>query len=91
MQLSQVVSFRKDLLFHGAVQINWLETDPEQAKKAAQHYVFHGPDYHGVGQDDFLGSSHQLVDTASFVKDILERLVGGFTDRCLSRKLSPFL
>lgn len=47
MLLSDIIRFRRDLLFQGAVQVGWLETDPELAKKAAEHFVFHGPQYHG--------------------------------------------
>ncbi|WP_242848797.1 hypothetical protein [Syntrophomonas palmitatica] len=75
MKYKDVVSFRDDLLFNGAVQIGWFEHDLPQAQKAAQHYVFHGPDYHGVSANDFDGG-HRLVDTASFTLDILQRIYG---------------
>jgi len=52
MKFAEVVEFRKDLLFNGAVQMGWFETDPQMAMKAAKHYVFHGPDYHGVTEED---------------------------------------
>ena len=48
MRLADTVRFRKDLLFDGAVQLGWFEEDRELASKAAEHYVFHGPTYHGV-------------------------------------------
>jgi len=78
MQLSDLVSFRRDLLFQGAVQIGWFETDQVQSEKAAKHFVFHGPDYHGVSELD-LGEpgDHRLIDTASFTLDILEHLKDG--------------
>ncbi len=79
MKFAEVVSFRDELLFNGAVQIGWLEHDLPQAEKAAKHYVFHGPDYHGVSDNDFAGSYH-LVDTASFTLDILQRIYGDSTD-----------
>lgn len=80
MKLSDLVSFRKDLLFNGAVQVSWLENDLKNAQKAARHFVFHGPDYHGVNEVDFLSSSHKLIDTANFTLDILQRLTGDVSD-----------
>ncbi|AEG14187.1 hypothetical protein Desku_0571 [Desulfofundulus kuznetsovii DSM 6115] len=80
MKLADIVSFRKDLLFNGAVQISWFENDRLQAEKAAAHYVFHGPDYHGVAEEDLDGSSYKLVDTANFTLDILERINGKIAD-----------
>src|SRR5690554_1355179 len=80
MKLAEVVRFRKDLLFNGAVQVSWCETDQQMAKKAAEHYVFHGPDYHGVSEEDFATDEHKLIDTASFTLELLERLSGKATD-----------
>ncbi|WP_066633163.1 hypothetical protein [Desulfolucanica intricata] len=80
MKLNDIVSFRKDLLFNGAVQVGWCENDPPRAHMAAEHYVFHGPDYHGVAEDDFAASSHKLIDTASFTLDILKRITGEIAD-----------
>ena len=80
MKLSEVVSFRKDLLFNGAVQIGWLEIDRYLANKAAESYVFHGPDYHGVAEYDFEGSTYRLLDTASFTVDILRRMAEDRSD-----------
>ncbi len=80
MRLADIVSFRKDLLFNGAVQIGWYEKDKPLAEKAAQHYIFHGPDYHGVAEVDFDDRSHQLLDTARFTLDILERIEGRIAD-----------
>jgi len=80
MELGNIVSFRKDLLFNGAVQVSWLEEDPRLASKAAEYFAFHGPSYHGVSRADFTNSSHKLVDTASFVNDVLSRLAGRTQD-----------
>lgn len=86
MQLSDLISFRRDLLFQGAVQIGWFETDQAQSEKAATHFVFHGPDYHGVSELDIgEAGSHQLIDTANFTLDILEHLKEG------ALKDEPFL
>ena len=80
MKYCDIVSFRKDLLFEGAVQISWFENNERLANKAAEHYVFHGPDYHGVIHDDFVSSEHALIDTANFTLDILKRVNGLIAD-----------
>ena len=80
MKLAEVISFRKDLLFHGAVQLGWFERNRPLSVKAASHFIFHGPDYHGICVDDFVEPGLQLVDTASFTKEITERLIANNTD-----------
>ncbi len=76
MKLSDIVRFRKDLLFEGAVQLGWFQEDRNLANKAAEHYVFHGPQYHGVVDGDLDDIGPGLVDTATFTLDILERITG---------------
>ncbi len=90
MKLADIVSFRKDLLFNGAVQLSWFEKDRLQAEKAAEHFVFHGPDYHGVSEDDIERSSHQLIDTASFTLEILERITGKIVDEPFSLAIAGY-
>jgi len=80
MILSEAVSFRKDLFFDGAVQINWFEEDEVLSAKAAKHFIFHGPDYHGVVGDEYEGSEFKLVDTAFFTEDLLKRVHGEIDD-----------
>lgn len=75
MKLRDLVTLRRDLLFQGAVQIGWYETDAERAQKAAENFIFHGPKYHGVREKDFgSGQSYRLKDTLSFTLDILQQL-----------------
>lgn len=77
MLVSDLVRFRKDLLFQGAVQIGWFETDSALSEKAAGHFVFHGPGYHGIKKSDLDPSAqHGLVDTATFVLDLIQSLTG---------------
>lgn len=75
--LKEIIQFRGDRLFHGAVSIGWLDADEEKAKAAARSFVFHGPAYHGVSQTE-VGTSHghRLEDTASFARSIVERCYG---------------
>ncbi|NCB25561.1 MAG: hypothetical protein EOM62_08830 [Bacteroidia bacterium] len=72
--LADYVQFRGDRLFDGAVDVSWLINHKEKAECAAAAYIFHGPEYHGVSQED-VGSSHghRLIDTASFTQQIIQR------------------
>jgi len=71
MQISDLVEFRNDLFFGGAVQLDWIYGDAKRAQEAASNFVFHGPKYHGVKQKDSI-EEHILVDTATFTKLIVE-------------------
>lgn len=77
-QVSDMVSFRRDSFFDGAVQIGWYETDSERRDRAATGFVFHGPEYHGVSEDDLRDSDgYPLTDTARFTSDIVRSLAQG--------------
>jgi hypothetical protein len=84
MEISDIAVFRRDLLFNGAVQIGWLEIDVELAHKAAEHFVFHGPEYHGISKNDIGKSVHKLVDTASFTLNVID-------DLTKDSKVEPFV
>jgi hypothetical protein len=75
--LHELVKFRGDKLFNGAVNIDWFSTDATRSRLATESFVFHGPEYHGVTQAD-IGSSHghRLQDTASFAQAIVRRCYG---------------
>ena len=76
-QLGDVVGFRGDRLFNGAVDISWFDTDAEKARTASEAFVFHGPEYHGVEQED-IGEAHghRLIDTASLTHAVVRRCYG---------------
>jgi len=76
-KLRDIVQFRGDRLFDGAVNIDWLGGDENRAQAAARAFVFHGPAYHGVSQSD-IGDSHghRLQDTATFARSIVRRCYG---------------
>ena len=77
MKVSDIVRFRGDRLFNGAVNIDWYLSDPDKALQAARAFVFHGPNYHGVLQDEVgFDHGHYLIDTASITKSILRRAYG---------------
>jgi hypothetical protein len=76
-KLRDIVQFRGDRLFDGAVNIGWLGSDEARARAASEAFVFHGPAYHGVSQSD-IGDSHghRLQDTATFASSIVRRCYG---------------
>src|SRR5271166_7023453 len=75
--LRELISFRSDKLFNGAVNVDWFGTDETRAKSASEAFVFHGPKYHGVSQADVgVEHGHQLLDTASFALSIVRRCYG---------------
>ncbi len=76
-RLDEVVRFQSERLFDGAVNVDWYWNDLPRASKAAAAYIFHGPTYHGVVQDDIDDSrEHRLQDTATFTKDIVYSCAG---------------
>ena len=77
LTLHDIVRFRGDRLFNGAVSIDWFLMDGEKSRRAAESFVFHGPKYHGVTQDDIgHAHGHRLQDTASFARKIVRRCCG---------------
>jgi len=76
LTFQDIVNFRRDLLFDGAVQLGWLESNRALAEKAASHFAFHGPGYRGESEERSHSDGHRLVDTASFTLDVIERLAG---------------
>ncbi len=76
-KLNKIVKFRGDRLFNGAVNISWANDDAPKAKLASESFVFHGPKYHGITQEDVgVSHGHKLVDTASFAMKIARRCYG---------------
>ena len=76
-KLNEIIRFQNERLFNGAVNLDWFLDNPERAQSAADAFVFHGPTYHGVTQED-VGDAHghQLQDTASFTHSIIRSCVG---------------
>ncbi|MCX7020203.1 MAG: hypothetical protein NTY46_14695 [Candidatus Sumerlaeota bacterium] len=76
-KLRDLVQFRGERLFNGAVSIDWFGSDEEKTEQACKAFVFHGPEYHGVKQSD-VGAEHghQLKDTATFTRSIVRRCAG---------------
>lgn len=76
MKVSDLVRFRSDLFFEGAVQLLWADQNVDRANEAAGTFVFHGPRYHGVGKDTGADEAYRLTDTATLAADLLDRIVG---------------
>lgn len=77
MKVNDIVQFRGDRLFNGAVNIDWYLSDSIKAIQASRSFVFHGPSYHGVKQEDVgFDHGHSLIDTASFTKAVIRRAYG---------------
>lgn len=51
-KIADIVDFRRDVFFDGAAHIGWFESDADRRDLAASHFVSHGPQYHGVSDDD---------------------------------------
>lgn len=71
MRFDELLSFRDDLYFDGAVQADWFY-QPSRSRKVSESFVFHGPKNHAVTAEE-VGHSN-LIDTASFAKRIVEKL-----------------
>lgn len=67
MKVSDLVRFKEEAFFSGAVEINWLY-DAERSRDAADHFVFHGPNY--ASREDEEGAT--LTDTATFFKYVVD-------------------
>ena len=71
MKFGELLEFRKDLYFEGAVQIDWFY-DQKRAAKVAENFVFHGKDYFGV--DETTSGGKKRIDTVSLVQALTGKL-----------------
>lgn len=71
MKLGEILEFRKDLYFEGAVQADWFY-DKKKASLVAENFVFHGSNYFGI--DNESKDVRKRIDTISFVKHLTEKL-----------------
>ena len=65
MQIKDILKFNKDKYFGGAVQANWFY-DCDKVKAIADSYVFHGPKYHGVSQQESQNTNYKLNEEKMF-------------------------
>ncbi|WP_409276140.1 hypothetical protein V1499_11135 [Neobacillus sp. SCS-31] len=75
IELKDIIRFKKELYFNGAVQVDWFY-NKEKQNEIAKSFVFHGPEYFGVSEEDLTFKSHRLVDTASFANILTNKLYG---------------
>lgn len=88
MKIGEVVRFQEERFFNGAVQLGWVQQQRSLASEVARAFVFHGPRYHGVDEadGDDLQSKYRLLDTASFLRNLLR-----VRDQARSgREINPF-
>lgn len=72
MKIRDILKFNKDKYFGGAVQANWFY-DTDRVSAIADSYVFHGPKYHGVNQQEWQNTSYKLNDTATYALKLIKR------------------
>lgn len=69
MKIGDIIAFRKDLYFEGAVQADWFYAQ-EKAAKVSENFVFHGKGYYGVESK----SKAKTIDTISLVHMLSQKL-----------------
>jgi hypothetical protein len=76
MRVSDLVGFKRELFFEGAVQVGWVDSNSKRAELAATTFVFHGPEFHGVKKEDVHTEQggESLTDTATFVANIVDHI-----------------
>lgn len=82
MKIGDIISFRKDLYFEGAVQADWFYS-PAKSTKVAENFVFHGKDYFGVDK------KAKSIDTISLLQ-ILSRKLTDETENPLSLVIADY-
>lgn len=72
-QIKDILSLKKDVVFGGAVQTDWYY-DKEKSKIISENFIFHGPTFFGVTEEDIEYKSHKLMDTCSYAELIANKL-----------------
>lgn len=75
MKISDILAFNKERTFNGAIQAEWFY-DVKLAHEIGTSYVFHGPRYYGVSDQDLQVGEHKLMDTISFTSMLTDRITG---------------
>ncbi|MBZ9634606.1 hypothetical protein [Clostridium sp. FP1] len=71
-KLKEILRIKEDVIFGGAIQADWYYDD--RGTIAAQNFVFHGPNYFGVLEDEVEFTSHKLIDTCSFAENLAKKI-----------------
>ena len=85
MRFGDLLAFRKDIFFDGAVQIDWFY-NKEKATLVAENFVFHGQEYHGV--EGSRGSN--LKDTVQFVYELSDKFNEEYNSNPLSLAIATY-
>ena len=88
VKIGNLVKFNDKCLFDGAVQLDWLY-DKSLNEDVALSYVFHGPKYHGIIENE-KNSNYSLVDSASFVEEINNKLYSKEVDKKFILAISSY-
>ena len=75
MKINDILAFNKERYFNGAIQAEWFY-DSHLSYEIGSSYVFHGPRYYGVSNQDVQAGEHKLMDTVSFTSMISDRVTG---------------
>lgn len=70
MKFGDLISFKDNLFFEGAVQADWFY-DKEKSKLVAESFVFHSKDYFGIDNE----KNVNLIDTVTFTEEITSRVL----------------
>lgn len=89
MKLSELVSFDREHYFQGAVQADWFYHE-DKCQAVASSYVFHGKRYYGVSDKDVVSKGHRLLDTASFVENLADKLYSPENSQYLLMTISGY-
>ena len=72
-QIKDVLALKKDVVFGGAVQTDWYYNN-EKSETISENFIFHGPNFFGVTEDDVEFKAHKLMDTCSYADLISNKL-----------------
>ena len=71
-KVKDILRIKEDVIFGGSIQADWYYDS--NGEKAAENFVFHGPSYFGVLEDEVEYASHKLVDTCTFAENLVNKL-----------------
>ena len=71
-KIKDILRVKEDIIFGGAIQADWYYNS--YGDKAAENFVFHGPNYFGVLEDEVEYNAHKLVDTCTFSKNLIDKI-----------------
>ena len=80
MQICDLIKFDRESYFGGAVQANWFY-ESDKVRAITGSYVFHGPKYHGVNEEDTTDRRYKLHDTASYALELFKKIQSVETNR----------